>query len=235
MATAPKKRPARKRAAPKKPGPGRTGRPPAIAQPIGDGTETVADRIVSSIAAGNYFEQACAAAGVGKVTAYRWLREGALAARTIASNPDATLEGNAPLYLNFWNAVEEAEGRWEVGALTTLESLGRGASMGPDGKMRGPRKIVETEKLDPQGRVIETSRRTEWLPPDSAVLMWRLERKDPARFGKRVEIAQTIPDPLSRDDKAALIADQAETYLAALADAEESTGVGPGSPADDSD
>lgn len=173
---------------------------------------TVADQIVQSITAGNYFEQSCAAAGVGKSTGYRWLREGALAARRLEAGgtaKKAKLTANDLACMEFWHAVVEAEAMWEVAAVTTLEQLGRG----------GLTHVTETERRDPQGKLIDRTTKTETLAPDVRVLLWRLERKFPERYGKRVEVTTSVPDPLTRDDRAEAIADQIESYMKGREDA----------------
>src|SRR5690606_19535720 len=97
------------------------------------------------------------------------------------------------------------------------------------GRWSGPSKTVVTEKRDPDGHLVERTTRTEYLPPDASIIMWRLERRHPDRFGRRVEIVGgAVPDPLTRDDRVSAIADTFEEYLAAVntakADAEAQDG-----------
>lgn len=181
---------------------------------------TVADHIAQAIAAGNYFEQACQSAGVAKSTAYRWLSTGAKAAQAINKlGPDAvTLTRNDRRCLEFWDAVTEAEARWEVSAVTQLEQLGRG----------GAQKVTITERVDPNGQLIEKTIRTETLPPDARVLMWRLERRFPDRYGHRVEFVGSVHETVEdREERLDLLAAQVEAFLAgrddAAAEAREST------------
>jgi hypothetical protein len=195
-----------------------TGRPPEIDKQLRPGV-TVADQIVQSIGAGSYFEQACAAAGVGRNTGLRWLRAGAIAAKRVevqdGDETAADLNQNDVRYLAFWRAVTEAEARWEIVATTTLEQLGRG----------GLTKTVETVKYDAKGNVAGKTVRTETLPPDPAVIMWRLERKHPDRYGRRVEIVGGIPDPLNRGDRLDLLGDELEKLLTDAAETDDSTSV----------
>jgi hypothetical protein len=201
-------------------------RPPGITDRLDNG-QTVAERIIQSIGAGNYFEQASDAAGVGRRTTLRWLRDGALISKRIAAGEDPKLTDNEQAYYEFWRGVTAADARWEVTALTQLEVLARGATQNPEtGQWQGPSKTTITTKRDKTGEVIETTTRTEHLPPDAAVIMWRLERKHPDRFGKRVElVGASVPDPLTRDDKVESIGDTFERYLAAQDEADDHDAV----------
>src|SRR5437660_1070835 len=97
-----------------------TGRPSLIDAIVGcddEGSEfTVADRIVAGLRAGNYFEQATAAAGIHKETAYGWLR---VAAQTRIRAKGRTLEDlqlcdHERRCVEFSDAVVRAAARWEA-------------------------------------------------------------------------------------------------------------------------
>jgi hypothetical protein len=161
-----------------------TGRPSLIDAVVGCDDEgnaiTVADRIVAALCAGNYFEQATAAAGIHKETAYGWLR---LAAQIQIRAKGRTLEDlqlsdHERRCVEFSDAVVRAEARWEASALDTLEQLGRG----------GVTATHETLKYDAAGNLIERTVRTETLPPNAQVIEWRLTRRFPQRYGQHVEV-----------------------------------------------
>jgi len=186
------------------------GRPPAIDKILTHDREgnpvTVGEQIVRSIRAGNYFEQACESAGVGRTTGYRWLRQGALTLRKIETKSRAKITANDRRYMEFWRAVTEADAVWEVGSVTLLEQLARG----------GLTKTVRTVKYDKDGNEVESTERIETLPPDPTVIMWRLERRHPDRYGRRVEVVESgLTDPLTRQDRVIGIAEQIEAWMEA--------------------
>lgn len=199
------------------------GRPSKIDQIVGtvtdaDGTErnvTAAERIVSGLRIGGYFEPTCASAGVHKETAYGWLRIGAqLHARAAAHDTD--LDGieatdHERKCAAFSDAVLQAEAEWETHALGTLESLGRG----------GTQVRTVTEKQDAEGNVIERTVRTETLPPNPQVIEWRLTRRHSQRWGDRVEVlGGSIDGQLSLNDRAQALSDEVRAYLEGIADSE---------------
>lgn len=198
-----------------------TGRPTKIDQVvayIGRGDDrrgvTAADRIVESLRMGDYFETAAAAAGVTKETAYHWLRTGADANAQLNR---ANLHGRKPPRLtkfqdqcrSFSDAVAAATAEWHASALTTLELLGRGG-------MKVTKVSERTEVVrQPDGstveQVVERRTTTETLAPNAAVLMWRLTRRFPDRYGHRVELVpgnDLVVDPLDDPDLAGSLADQ---------------------------
>ena len=78
-------------------------------------TPAVQKTIVKAIVDGNYFNVACALAGVDKNTAYE------LMARGEGRDPGRSLE---PEFANFANAVREAEARAECKGVATLRRKG---------------------------------------------------------------------------------------------------------------
>lgn len=199
------------------------GRPSKIDQIVGtrdvDGQQvpvTAADRITSALRTGNYFEQACAAAGVHRETAYGWLRVGAqLHARAAAYDvpfDDIDATEHERRCAAFSDAVAQAEAEWEVAAITQLEALARG----------GTKIETVTVKDDGQGNVLERSTRTETLPPNAQVIEWRLTRRHGARWGDRVEVlGRSIDDALPLNDRAEALASELRAYLEGVAEFEK--------------
>lgn len=195
------------------------GRPSLIDNIIGhDDTGqpiTVADRIVAGLRAGSYLEPAIAATGVGKVTVYEWIK---LAGRVrIRSNgePLDTLDLTAHerRCCEFLNAVEEAEGIYEIGALTSLERLARGGLV-----LR-----TVTRKYDgdgPTATCVERTEREETLAPNAQVIQWRLSRRFPARYAQRIDIdmAGGLGPQLSDEDRAGELVTALDAYLEGVAD-----------------
>lgn len=182
------------------------GRPSPIDSTIGDENGvpiTVADRIVRGLRLGNYFEQAAAAAGVHRETAYGWLRV-AGKARIRArgrSIDDLALTDHERRCVEFSDAVAAAEAQWEVGTLARLEQLGRG----------GLTRTHETIRYDADGNLIDRTVRTETLPPNAQVLEWRLTRRFPERYGQRVERLDGAS--LTEEEHAAALVDSLDAYL----------------------
>jgi hypothetical protein len=138
---------------------------------------TVADGIVSRIRAGAYLEHAAAAVNVHKDTVFNWMRSGAGARTKVMSGhtPWEELTDHERDCVLFCDEMERAEAEWVVNAEATLEKYTRGGSV----------TTSTTVRKDPHGNVIETIEKTDVVPPKPEVLMWRLERKLPALYGKR--------------------------------------------------
>lgn len=168
---------------------------------------TVADRIVNGLRAGAYFEQCCAAAGIHRETAYGWLRiAGRVRIRHAKGHADLTSHEQA--CLAFSDAVDEAEAQWELSALATLERLGRG----------GIEEQVVTVKVNADGST-ETSTRSSRTLPVAQVLEWRLERKIPERYGRRVEVTGKDGEPLlGHDERVENITETFRAYLQGVDD-----------------
>jgi hypothetical protein len=98
-------RPRKERRMPQYP-PKPVGRPPEC-------TQELIKKIVSSILVGNYFETACASAGIHKTTAYDWLKKG-------AREPGSIFE-------QFSNAVEKAQADGESRDVMVIEMQAHGA------------------------------------------------------------------------------------------------------------
>lgn len=205
------------------------GQPSLIDQPltIGDDTRTVAEHLVEAIRGGNYIETAAAMTGVGKSTVYGWLKLGADASRKLDKGLDIT-EHEAKCRA-FSDAVVQAQAQSEALDVAMLGALGRGG-----------RKVVHvTEKRDKNNRVVEKVTRTETLPPSERALQWRLERRFPDRWGRKVELSGPNGGPIEIDQTPS---ERLLATLAALADrqaaadrvAEDLAAVEPGD-SDDTD
>lgn len=174
---------------------------------------TVADRIVNGLRAGAYFEQCAAAAGVHKETAYGWLRiAGQARIRAKGAGLDSIdLTDHEQACVAFSDSVAEAEAGWELGALATLERLGRG-------DIEQTTVIVEA---DAQGIVLKRSTRTTRTLPDARVLLWRLERKHRDRYGRPADLERNPPgETLTHDERVDNVASTFTSYLQGVADAE---------------
>jgi transposase len=174
------------------------GRPTKIDQVITrrDGSKVpITEVIVQAVRAGNYVETAAALAGVSKDTVYHWLREGARAStKTTRLTP---FERHA---VTFSDAVAQAEAESESGDVGVLTSLAQGVTR------------VERIVVDQEGNEISRTVLAERVPPNDRVLMWRLERRFGARWGRqRVELSGPDGGPVEVE---ATITDQQGVQLA---------------------
>lgn len=168
---------------------------------------TAAERIVEIIRIGGYFEQAAAAAGVSKVTAYSWLRTGADATRRQHLLPDTELTDHEVRCQQFSLDVAMADAEWEAQANATLEQLARGGIV----------QETVTEKVDADGKLIERSTKRSTTLPSERVIMWRLERKHPDRYGHRVDVTSGGQAfGVDQSTRAAELAEQAGEVLASV-------------------
>lgn len=169
---------------------------------------TAADRIVQCIRMGGYIETAAATAAVSKVSVYEWLKVGATAndRHHRQGVPLAKLTAHERRCMEFANAVAEAEALAEMDDVATLAELA-----GP-----GRTRTTTTMKRDGSGDVLEHTTRTEELDPDARVLMWRLERRHPDRWGRRrLEVSGPDGDAIPVEARVAGILAAARAYHAA--------------------
>jgi hypothetical protein len=141
-------------------------------------TQTVAEAIVERLRAGAYREEAARSVGVRRQSLYNWLYQGALARRLRGDRLTRLITANQARCEEFLDAVERAEAQAMLTDWTRLAQLGAG----------GVAQVVITEKVNADGHLIERTTRTTHTLPDKDVLMWRLERRWPQKFAKRLEL-----------------------------------------------
>jgi hypothetical protein len=163
-------------------------------------TRKLIEEIALAVERGNYFETACAMYGISRVTKLAWLRRGrsAIEAAEKAGAEDkekGKIEPQEKLYVEFLYAIEIAQARAEAHDLGIVT----GAAVG--GMDQG--EVVETRKevpvLAPDGKAVlgpdgmplrttevTTTRKLSKTLPTWQAAAWKLERRDPARFGRRV-------------------------------------------------
>lgn len=152
-------------------------------------TPELAEQIAQHIRAGAYAETAAAAAGIHKETFYAWLRDGAREKRRIAEDkPIPTRNGKRiskaeqerlTMCAAFSDAINEAIAAAE---LTDIAIIGRAA-----------RGVPQTD---------ENGNQTGWLvTPQWQAAAWRLERKNPRRWGRtdKHEISGRDGEPVKVD------------------------------------
>lgn len=152
-------------------------------------TPEVADRIVAAVAAGNYLETAAAFAGISKATLYKWLTRGARA--------------SSGTHRAFVDAIEKALAQAEVRDVSTIARAATGYDV---------ERIKET--ITPTGQVLrETARSREFVWQAAA---WRLERKHPDRWGRRVEVSGAVEQRHLHAGAVLVVGGTTEEFVAAL-------------------
>jgi hypothetical protein len=191
------------------------GRPSNIASTVGftepdDGTPPqpilLWQRIVEAVRVGSYLEPAVKRAGIHHDTAYGWLEiAGRIRLRSRGQAIDeSTLTDHELHCLQFSEALDEAEGMWEVGALTLLERLARG----------GLEIRKTTTKRDATGAVVEVSETVETLAPNAQVIEWRLTRRHQERWSQRLTLAGEVEVSISDEERAELLVQTLDVFLA---------------------
>lgn len=201
--------------------PGNVGRPTKLDQVLrtedtdrGPVEVTVAEHVVRALGAGSYVEEAAASAGVAKSTVYKWMTDGARIGTDVeqgrrklprAGSRDRQL-------LDFSYAVAQAQAEWEVRANATLEHLSRARTV---------ETVTTVTEATEDGPVVKVTKRTQTVDADSATIRWRLERKNPARYGKSIEVSGPGGGAIPVDIRTAALEalGKAADQLAANADA----------------
>jgi hypothetical protein len=151
--------------------------------------------------------------------AYGWLRTAGkirirAQGREIEDLDLTPLEG---LCLEFSDGVMQASSTWEAAALRTLDQLGSGEITITTTKTR---EVIDAKTGDVRERIVTTTERQ--LAPSATVLMWRLERRFPQRYGKNAE-PEYYPT-LSEEERADALIQSLTSYLEGINnDEDEST------------
>jgi hypothetical protein len=191
------------------------GRPPKLDAPLTtrpDGTVvTIADRILASVAAGNYIETAAASAGIHKTSVYEWARVGArVNAALMAGQRRSEFTKHERRCAEFSDALLRAEAEAEAADVTVAAQLAQG------GLKQRTVKTVKRTKKDTAGQVLESHETAETTEtstlPDGAMIRWRLAKRHPERWGgtDRVEISGPGGGPIEltvQEKRSRLLAD----------------------------
>lgn len=140
-------------------------------------TAKLRDRIADAIRAGNYVETAAALAGVSKKTLYNWMRRGARARYRADGTP---YKVDRP-YVEFLHAVEKAQAEAIDRDLSVIDRAAQGGRT-----IRTVKRKFERDGDDLQ--LIEEILEVKEAAPEWHAAAWRLERRNPAMFGRRVSV-----------------------------------------------
>lgn len=184
---------------------GRKGRPPvSLRAKIGerkvgetpDGKSVMAavtrlDRVREVMSIGGFDKDCAARCGVRVETYREWLKLG-VAARADLANDRRTrrdLTAHERQCVELAMVVEEAEAEGRLLLMGVAERLSRG----------GIEVTTTTEKLDGKGKALERTTKVERTLPDGAMVRWRMERRWPGDFAKRVEVTGPDGGPVRAD------------------------------------
>jgi hypothetical protein len=199
------------------PAPGRSrprGQPSAIDAIVGerDGVpQTVADVIIEQVVQCQYWQDACALAGVDIETANGWLRNaGKIKIRAKGrSIEDLDLTEHEVHCWHFSAAVTKARALACQSMLMQLDALGRGGLL---------QEVVSV--VDEEGEAKKTTTTTRYTLPDKQVLEWRLTRLFPEKFMERIEVTQQV-GKVSDADRAEGLVEALSSYLEGVEDGSE--------------
>lgn len=138
----------------------------------------IIENILSAIRAGTYIETAAAFAGISKDTLYRWMKRGRREKRRLEKNSRARVSAAEAPYVIFVEGVTKAFADAEVRDVGIIAQAARG----------GQKYVEEKVITDAQGRVVSKQTTTKAIPPQWQAAAWRLERKYPKKWGRRVAI-----------------------------------------------
>ena len=128
--------------------------------------QKVIDSIMNNLRAGAYIETAVICAGVSKPTFYAWLK---------TANEHLAKGNTRSIFVKLLNAVERAQEESEMRDLLNIDQAAMGAKKqflkDDDGKY----------VKDDEGKLIEVF---EGRSPNWTASAWRLERKNPQRWGR---------------------------------------------------
>ena len=192
------------------------GRPTIITHPLqvtdpltGEARQTtVAERIVDLIETGAYAERAARSCGVATSTFYAWLDQGGKVRQRLGIDPQAKMTVADRRHLEFLEAVEAAEFRYEMTALQALEAI----ALGRITTETVTEKYTAVTKDDGTVEQVLAERtvRTQQQLPSAAAIQWKLTRRFPERY-------QLHDDPVA-DDRPDLTADNVNRLVDDVAD-----------------
>lgn len=138
------------------------------------------DRIREVMQIGGFDKDAAARCGVHVATYRDWLKVGTNARSDLANGRrrKRQLSAHEKQCVELVEVVELAEAEARMLLMGVAEQLSRG----------GLEATTIVEKRDNGGQLTERSTKVETLHPDGAMIRWRLERRWPEDFSRRLEI-----------------------------------------------
>lgn len=156
-------------------------------------TPELTEKICESIRAGVYMETAAAIAGIVKSTLYGWLRR----AERARIKKDGTPYAKDLPYVEFSNALQKAAADAIARDLAVIDRAAQGGATRKVTKRKYERGVAK-DGADVRVLVEEMIEESEALPQWQAAA-WRLERRNPEQFGRRVP-REIEPEEIDLDE-----------------------------------
>jgi len=157
---------------------------------------------------GGYIETAAAYAGINKSTFYDWLKRGQREKDRVAKNPEqrSIRKAERP-FVEFSDAVERALAQAEVRDLEVVDKAAQGGREVQRITERYER-VVDAETGEIQEEyLVNRTEVTETKDPEWRAAAWKLERRNPEKWGRRrLELTGADGDSL-RDPVSVVIPD----------------------------
>ena len=172
-----------------------------------DGTElTTADVLIECIRLGLDYQSAAGSAGISRRTLHNW-RLTAARHQAAQAQGKITPTRKQQVLIDFLHALQKAESEAEANRLAIIQTAAEGGGV--------VTKTTVTKNAD--GEVTSTTTVTETLRPVWTAAAWWLERRMPAKYARRVQVAGPVAEPLvTADEQARGLADSLRAFQAEL-------------------
>ncbi len=196
------------------PPPTKVGRPTELTQVARhrpDGTPvTVAEQIVDRARLGMDYQACADAAGVSRSSLHAWKAAGGRL-RAKEARGKAALTPDEAYLRDFVDSLERAEAEWEANRLSIIQAAAEGGAT----MTKVTEKYRPGEGPDDPPVLIERTVIRETLRPEWQAAAWQLERRKPAKYGRRfyTEVTGADGTPLvPQEEQARNLADELRAF-----------------------
>lgn len=151
-------------------------------------TSKTVNKLAEALATGAFVSSACDYAGVSKSLYYGWKARGKREKERLERRAGGKPKPAERPFLEFLDAVVQAELKAETRALAVVNRVARGGEVTTERQLtKKPLKVNDVQVLDPDGRPVYTVEETTvrvTVPPDWRAAAWILERRWPERWGR---------------------------------------------------
>lgn len=149
-------------------------------------------KILAAIRAGNYMETAAAYAGISKNLLYDWIRRGEEEFERVRNSVGARkrVKVGEEQYFIFYQGLQEAMASAEVRDVMMITKAANGGGV-----------LEEVEEVyDGKGNLLKKTVTKRPIEPKWVASAWRLERKFPNRWGRKLQMADSDEvDDIAKD------------------------------------
>lgn len=140
-------------------------------------TPEIIENVIFSLKAGCYIETAAAYAGISRSTLYQWMKRGQREKRRLQKKRTRPYVSEAQFVI-FVDAITRAMAESEVRDVSVIAQAANG----------GYKYTEKKVKKDSNGNIISEELVEKTAAPQWQAAAWRLERKNPKKWGRRVAI-----------------------------------------------